>query len=135
MHVATSINATPIGGRATSRRRTPLWQRSLRALWFGAGAAALYGCSAPNPDLGALTAEEIDYNWHVRPILSDRCFLCHGPDAEARQAELRLDTLRGGHRRPTPGRDRARRTGGSLLSQGLAPTTGRTHAAGGAARR
>ena len=35
--------------------------------------------------------EEIDFNFHVRPILSDRCFSCHGPDANSRQAELRLD--------------------------------------------
>ena len=24
--------------------------------------------------------EEIDFNYHVKPILSDRCFQCHGPD-------------------------------------------------------
>ena len=35
--------------------------------------------------------EEISYNFHVKPILSDRCFLCHGPDQENRQAGLRLD--------------------------------------------
>ena len=34
---------------------------------------------------------EIDYNWEVRPILSDNCYRCHGPDAKARQAGLRLD--------------------------------------------
>ncbi|RMG22555.1 MAG: hypothetical protein D6730_16240, partial [Bacteroidetes bacterium] len=35
--------------------------------------------------------EHIDFNFHVRPILSDRCYACHGPDEEAREAELRLD--------------------------------------------
>ena len=35
--------------------------------------------------------EEIDFNFHVRPILSDRCYACHGPDEEARKGELRLD--------------------------------------------
>ncbi|MFT7036103.1 MAG: hypothetical protein ACJA2S_004631 [Cyclobacteriaceae bacterium] len=35
--------------------------------------------------------EVIDFNFHVRPILSDRCFQCHGPDANARKADLRLD--------------------------------------------
>lgn len=35
--------------------------------------------------------EEIDFNFHVRPILSDRCFACHGPDENSLEAELRLD--------------------------------------------
>jgi hypothetical protein len=35
--------------------------------------------------------KEIDFNFHVRPILSDRCFNCHGPDENARKANLRLD--------------------------------------------
>lgn len=35
--------------------------------------------------------EKIDFNFHVRPILSDRCFACHGPDEKAREADLRLD--------------------------------------------
>ncbi|MEX2231959.1 MAG: PSD1 and planctomycete cytochrome C domain-containing protein [Cyclobacteriaceae bacterium] len=37
----------------------------------------------------------VDFNFHVRPILSDRCFKCHGPDASQRKAELRLDTEAG----------------------------------------
>ncbi|HZH36393.1 MAG TPA: PSD1 and planctomycete cytochrome C domain-containing protein, partial [Flavisolibacter sp.] len=40
------------------------------------------------------TAEDdgkISYNFHVRPILSDKCFNCHGPDANKREAGLRLD--------------------------------------------
>jgi hypothetical protein len=35
--------------------------------------------------------EKISYNFHVKPILSDRCFACHGPDEENRAADLRLD--------------------------------------------
>ena len=33
----------------------------------------------------------IDYNFHIKPILSDRCYTCHGPDQSKREAELRLD--------------------------------------------
>ncbi len=39
----------------------------------------------------------IDYNYHIRPIFSDRCFKCHGPDANKRKAGLRLDTQEGAY--------------------------------------
>ena len=34
---------------------------------------------------------KISFNRDVLPILSDRCFLCHGPDEATREAELRFD--------------------------------------------
>ncbi|MFO1461725.1 MAG: c-type cytochrome domain-containing protein [Verrucomicrobiota bacterium] len=35
--------------------------------------------------------DRVDFNFQVRPLLSDRCFFCHGPDEKARKGKLRLD--------------------------------------------
>lgn len=55
----------------------------------------LFSCQSdfPEPVKVAMEAlpQAIDFNLHVKPILSDRCFACHGPDEKARKAELRLD--------------------------------------------
>ncbi|WP_394345301.1 PSD1 and planctomycete cytochrome C domain-containing protein [Algoriphagus formosus] len=51
------------------------------------------GTSSNSPELVAV--DQISYNFHIRPILSDKCFACHGPDANKREAGLRLDTETG----------------------------------------
>ena len=53
--------------------------RSAR-LFLAAAALALAGCARND---GATA--RLDYNWDVRPILSNNCFRCHGPDAKARE--------------------------------------------------
>ena len=35
--------------------------------------------------------EVVDYNFHIKPILSDNCYTCHGPDAGQRKGGFRLD--------------------------------------------
>ena len=41
--------------------------------------------------IGQDIPDKIDFNFHIRPILSDRCYKCHGPDEKVRKASLRFD--------------------------------------------
>lgn len=54
--------------------------------------ATAVGCAG---SLDEAIAAKVNFNFEVRPLLSDRCFSCHGPDEKARKGKLRLDTLEG----------------------------------------
>jgi hypothetical protein len=52
----------------------------------GKGRAEYAGAAA------AASAGRIDFSRDIRPILSDKCFVCHGPDAPNNKSKLRFDT-------------------------------------------
>ena len=63
--------------------------RRLRQFASPAILAGLLLCSASIR--AASLPDKVDFNYHIKPLLSDRCYACHGPDEKARKAKLRLD--------------------------------------------
>ncbi len=60
-------------------------------LTSGVAAGMLMACSGTAVSEEEAIPTDVSYNFDIRPILSDKCFICHGPDANKREAGLRLD--------------------------------------------
>ena len=86
----------------------PRWHRYVGTNWSRVAAAVIamvgLGCGAA---AGREPVEPVDFDRQIRPLLADNCFQCHGPDARARKAKLRLDRREGLLGQVAPGRPEA----------------------------
>ncbi|MCC2099474.1 MAG: hypothetical protein KDJ29_21470, partial [Hyphomicrobiales bacterium] len=83
-----------VRGRCSSRFLLAL--ASFHLTLSGGFALPVTGAAEPT-EASAGEDTPIDFNRDVRPILSDHCFACHGPDANQRKAGLRLDQAEAAH--------------------------------------
>lgn len=66
---------------------------TMSAATLALAAGLMLGFGLPRASDPAPAADRVDFNAHIRPILSNNCFKCHGPDEAKAEGGLRLDTL------------------------------------------
>lgn len=78
-----------------SKRQDLVSMKSIRYLIISLSTLLFSSCGYDMPEEVKLAydqlPDEIDFNFDVKPILSDKCFACHGPDAKKREGKFRLD--------------------------------------------
>src|SRR5204862_1237167 len=98
------MNEGPLGARVRRRETNRMNARGIVVGCFVSGLLVALGIGARDSvraDAVAPAAKpivpvrKIDFNRDIRPIFSDNCYFCHGPDKNRRKADLRLDTRDG----------------------------------------
>lgn len=88
MHPVQTDTRIVLASRHIAQRSRPQSTNQRLSVWCPPAAALLLVVVGSGL---AHTAETVEFNRDIRPILADKCFHCHGPDAASRKADLRLD--------------------------------------------